>query len=615
MHRDRVKIRVYITGVIILGAAAYFFAALFNLHFSDRIIVNGRGGPDLRRGFIRDRNGNYLAMTIERNSLFANPGKISDPARVAELLSPIIGVSRDIIHERLSREKQFVWLKRRLDDAAAERVRSLNIPGLRFKKEMMRVYPGGKLACNVLGFTGTEGRGLEGLEYRFDSVLAGDRVIDEAAGELTAGYDVTLTIDRFIQHRAETAIDEAAKNTGARNGMVLVMEVKTGRVLAIAGYPAFDPNFFSRYSPEQRRSYTVTDSFEPGSTLKILAMALLLELFPNLDRRYLCGGSIEVADTVIKCIDTHGSVSIDDIIRLSCNSGIIQAMKSVKKGDYHDLLRRFGFGARTGVELPGESEGILRPLKQWSGLSKYSIAIGQEISVTSLQLAAAFSAIGNRGVYMVPTIIESIARHDGSVVQSFHPRSRGRIIRQSTADRLLTMMKLAVEKGTAKRAAITYYFVIGKTGTAQKSRPTGGYYTDRETAVFVGLAPYEDPEICVLVVLDEPSGASGGAVAAPVFARVAERILPYMGIRTRYAVTRGELKSGKARGPSVSGNLIPDFRGLTMAEALSGLTAMQKNMVLTYTFRGTGRVYRQEPAPGTAAAGKVKMNLFLKEGK
>ena len=279
------------------------------------------------------------------------------------------------------------------------------------------------------------------------------------------------------------------------------------------------------------------------------------------------------------------------------------------------MLRRFGFGARTGVELSGESEGILRPLKSWSGLSKYSLAIGQEMSVTSLQLAAAFSAIGNRGVYMVPTVIESIARHDGSVVQSFHPRSRGRVIKQSTADRLLSMMKLAVEKGTAKRAAIGYYFVIGKTGTAQKSRPTGGYYTDRETAVFVGLAPFEDPEICILVVLDEPSGASGGAVAAPVFARVAERILPYLGVRARYASTRGEIKSGKAAVPNLNGRLIPDFRGLTMAEALQGLVAMQKKMVLSYTFRGTGRVFRQEPPPGTAAGAKVKMNLYLKEGK
>ena len=257
MHRDRVKLRVYITGVIILGAAVYFLVALFNLHFSDRVLLNGRKGPELRRGFIRDRNGNYLAMTIERYSLFANPGKIDNPSRVADLLSPIIGVSRDIIEERLGREKQFVWLKRRLEDAAAENVRRLNIPGLGFKKEMQRMYPGGRLASNVLGFTGVEGRGLEGFEYLFNSVLTGERVLDEAAGELTAGYDVTLTIDRFIQHRAETAIDEASKNTGALHGVVLVMEVKTGRVLAIAGYPSFDPELllplFSRTAPELHR--------------------------------------------------------------------------------------------------------------------------------------------------------------------------------------------------------------------------------------------------------------------------------------------------------------------------------------------------------------------------
>jgi len=614
MHRDKVKLRVYVTGLLIFGAALYIIVTLFRLHFSPRIVVGDNGGPALRRGFIRDRAGNYLAMSVERESLFANPRQVKDPAATAAALSPILGISRDIIEERLRRGKRFVWLKRKMDDAAAEKVRALGLPGLTFRKEMQRVYPAGPLAANLLGFVGIENRGLEGLEYRFEELLSGERVIDPAAGELRAGYNVVLTLDRFVQHQAEAGIGEAVRATGAKQGTVLVMEVKTGRVLAIGKYPSFDPNFYQLYTADQRRSYTVTDSFEPGSTMKIIAMALLLELFPNLDRRYLCRGAVEVADTVINCIGVHGSVGPEDIIRHSCNSGMIQAMHAATKKAYHDHLRLFGFGARTGVELPGESEGILRPLKSWSGLSKYSMSIGQEISVTSLQLAAAFSAIGNGGVLMVPSLIESIERDDGTKAQSFFPRSRGRVIKRETADRLLKMMKLAVEKGTAHRAAIAYYIIIGKTGTAQKSRASGGYYTDRETAIFVGLAPFNDPEICILVVIDEPANASGGAVAAPVFARVAERILPFLGTRTRYLSTRGELKHGTVRA-RFDGVTMPDLRGLSMAEAIQVLAPARNKFAVSAAYTGSGRVFHHEPVAGTKLEHRGTVRVFLKEGR
>jgi cell division protein FtsI (penicillin-binding protein 3) len=614
MQRDKVKLRVYITGMLIFGAALYFIVSVFRLHFSDRIIVNNTGGPTLRRGFIRDRGGHYLAMSIERESLFANPRQVKDPALTAAALSPLLGISKDIIEERLRRGKSFTWLKRKLDDAAAERIRALKLPGLNFRKEMQRVYPAGTLASNLLGFVGIENRGLEGIEYKFEDLLSGAKVLDAGAGGLRAGYTVVLTLDRFVQYQAERGIEEAVRATGAKQGTVLVMEVKTGRVLAIGKYPSFDPNFYQLYTADQRRSYTVTDSFEPGSTMKVLAMALLLELFPNLNRQYQCRGSVEVADTVINCLHVHGNVTLDDIIRYSCNAGMIQAMRAATKQSYHDLLRRFGFGARTGVELPGESEGILRPLKSWSGLSKYSMAIGQEISVTSLQLAAAFSAIGNRGVYMAPGIIEAIERDDGTPVQTFFPRSRGQVIRKETADRLLRMMKLSVEAGTGKRAAIAYYFVIGKTGTAQKSRPTGGYYPDRETAVFVGLAPYHDPELCILVVLDEPAGASGGAIAAPVFARVAERILPFLGVHPNYVSTKGEVKRLGVP-PRFDGVTMPDLRGLSMAESLQNLSAARKKFAVSYSFSGTGRVFHQEPVPGAKLEPRAKLRIFLKEGK
>ena len=228
---------------------------------------------------------------------------------------------------------------------------------------------------------------------------------------------------------SETAIEEGVKGVRAKQGVIAIIEVKSGRILCIAKYPGFDPNLYYRYSDSERRNFTVVDSFEPGSTLKVIALAAVLENYPKaLRNKYLCKGKIEIADAVINCTRRHGSISLDDIIKYSCNAGIIQAMRSVKKSQFYNLLRRFGFGRRVGIELPGESDGILRPVGSWSGLSKYSISIGQEISVTSLQLVAAFAAIGNKGVYLVPTILESIKKGDGTVIQDFYPRTGGRVL-------------------------------------------------------------------------------------------------------------------------------------------------------------------------------------------
>lgn len=609
MRRDRAHVRVYLAGILIVGIAAYLLVAVYSLHFSDKIILSPKTGS-VRRGLIMDRQRNILAMSVERESLYAEPKKIKDPLAAASVLSRLLGTSKDILESRLKSSADFVWLRRKIDDAAASKIKELKIEGLFFKKEMQRAYPSGSLAANILGFVGIDGNGLEGLEYKYDGVLS--HASASSDDEYASGDSLVLTIDRFVQHQAEKAVGEAVKNTGAIQGVVLVMEVKTGKLLAIGKYPSFDPNHYEASSPRQRQHYTVTDSFEPGSTLKIIAMALLLELFPSLDRRYLCQGRVEVADTVINCIGVHGQVSPADIIKYSCNAGIIQAMKDVKKQAMHDFLKKFGFGSRTGIELPGESEGILRPLSKWSGLSKYSMAIGQEISVTSIQLAAAFSAIGNHGVYMIPTVLEAIERDDGTVVQSFFPRSKGNVVSKETAKKLLAMMKVAVESGTGKRAAIAYYIVLGKTGTAQKSRPGGGYDPGRETAIFVGLAPYPDPEICILVVLDEPSGASGGAVAAPVFARVAERILPYLGVRDKPLISSGVIAEKKETF-RFDGSTMPDFAGCTLAESARNISVIRKAISVSTSWHGTGRVFRQQPVPGAKLSPGSRIKLYLKE--
>ncbi len=601
--------------MLVFGMALFFIVKLFNLHFSDRIKVKPPLGPEIRRGDIKDRQDYLLALSIEKHSLFANPQRIKKPEETAGVLSPLIDLPYDVILERLKREKRFVWLKRKVDDATAGRIKALKIPGISFKREYQRVYPHDRLAANVIGFVGIDNRGLGGLEYRYDEILSG-RSLSRKSGDdpVYCGYNLKLTIDRVVQYQCEKELAAGARAMGARQGAVVVMEVATGRILAAAKYPGFDPNFYYRYADNERRNYAITDSFEPGSTLKIIAMATVLETGQSLSAVYQCKGKVDVADTTINCVHVHGKVGLDDIIRKSCNAGMIQAMRGVGKKSYYDMLIKFGFGRKTGVELPGESEGLLRPLKEWSGLSKYSLAIGQEISVNSLQLAAAFSAVANDGVYVLPAIVEAVEKEDGTVLQRFYPRTRGRVIRKETAQRLLAMMRKVVEGGgTGHLAAVRYYGSAGKTGTAQKPLKTGGYSEKKYTSSFVGLTPSENPRICLLILLDEPLGAEGGgAAAAPVFARIAERILPYLRVK-KTAVGAGGPVHYRRLKIAFDGATMPDFRGRILADSIDTLAEMQKKFMINYTFEGSGRVYNQSPPKGTALSHHQKITLYLKD--
>ena len=483
-----------------------------------------------------------------------------------------------------------------------------------YKKEYLRAYPHGRLASNIVGFAGMDNNGLEGIEYKFDGRLSGITDGGAAASDDTVkGYSINLTIDGLIQSVAEHEIEEGSRRYSAIRGAAVVYEIKTGRILALAKYPAFNPNEYWKYSPEERRNFTVVDSFEPGSTLKIIAAAALLQNNPDVLREsFTCRGSIDIADTTVKCTGVHGALGLDGIIKHSCNAGIIQAMKREKKDSYYATLRRFGFGQITEVEIPGESEGLLRPINEWSGLSKYSMSLGQEISVTSLQLIAAFGAIANRGVYMTPSIIESIERQDGSRLQEFYPRSKGRIIREDIALRLMHMLRGVVEGGTGERASIARYDVAGKTGTAQKSMNKGGYYPDKVMASYRRRA------------VPRPGNMHPGGdrrtrntcirrdAAAPVFAKIAGRVLPYLGIKTSHIAARQPLRS-RIPAPPADYTRMPDFRGRSLSEAMMMLTRLQKKANIAYTLSGKGTVFRQMPGPGEALRNPQAITLFLRE--
>lgn len=608
------KRRVLVTGFILSIILFFFVLKLFNLHFSDRIILSPKKPVENGRGYIFDREGYLLALSIQFDSVYVNPQELKDPAAAASVLSTFVNLSPQYLFSKFSGKKKFIWLMRRCDDQVSGKIKALGIKGVYFTKEYKRVYPYNSLAANIIGFVGLDNNGLDGIEYKYDSILSGkDEVVrDEISREAYQKKNLTLTIDRYVQHVAEEELSTAMVQHRAIQGSVVILEVDTGRVLAIAKYPSFDPNNFNSYSSAARSNFSIVDSFEPGSTLKIMSLASLIENKPEaLKKEYYCEGFVDINDVRINCLHVHGKINMDRIISESCNAGMIQSVKTLEKKELYNTLRKFGFGEKTGLEFPGEAEGILRPVSQWSGLSKYSIAIGHEISATSIQLAAAFNAIANGGIYVTPTLVEKIEKPDGTVVQNFYPRTKGRVLKQEDAATIMKMMRAVVSEGTGKRANSVYYQIVGKTGTSQKFSRTEGGYSDRNVSSFVGIAPYKDPKICMLVVIDDPEDRfTGGASAAPVLMRITDRILPYYGVGGKDVSSLNIKKSNeKVRFEYQS---VPDLRGMSVSDAAAVLRVLGEKYGVKYYIKGSGRVYAQKPAPGSGIKQGENLILFLR---
>ncbi len=603
---------IYITIALDIIISVLFLIRLLDLHFSDRITLAGPSVEEVRRGAIMDRNGFILAMSVESWSMYANPQEVINITETVRSLSNVSGLQESFLQERIGRKTRFVWLKRKMDQAARDRIESLKLPGIYFRKEYKRVYPYGSLAANITGFTGMDNNGLEGIEYQYDSVLSAGIKPGETDAEF--GRDITLTIDRFIQTQAQEQLGEAVRKAGARQGAAVIMDVKTGRLLAMARYPEYDPNRYYHYSAFRKKNYTVTDAYEPGSTMKVFSMAAAFEYSRKLfQKKFYCTGATEIGDTVINCERPHGSVTIREIISQSCNSGVIDIMHSVPKDYLYNFLKRFGFGAKTESGIPGEAGGILRTVDKWSGLSKYSISIGYELSVTSLQLAAAYAAIANGGVYNAPMIIEKIENRDGSAVQEFFPRSRGQVCSKETASAMMQLMRGTITGGTGVRAALEYYNAAGKTGTSRQFSGNRGSYSGSPVASFAGIVPAEDPALVMVTVIDSPeAGLGGGAAASPVFAGTMKKVLPYLGIKTEHMKARDPFVS-KGTGPSFNGRIMPDFRNLSLAGVMDLVSEMEKRNGIKCTVSGTGRCFAQMPAPGSSVAGDTKVIIELSE--
>jgi cell division protein FtsI (penicillin-binding protein 3) len=515
------------------------------------------------RGTISDADGVALATTVEARDITVDQTRVVDPAASARLLAPLVDLPVADVKTSLTGDKRFAYVAKALDPATWKRIKALEIPGIYSQVSMRRVYPAGELGANVIGFVGADGRGLGGLEYGLDEVLAGTdgtttfevgaggQQIPTGAGSTDPavdGSDVTLTIDRDIQHAAQQAIAKQVKRLRAESGTVIVTDPATGAILAMATAPTFDPNDPAAASPENRGNRALTEVYEPGSTSKIMTMAGALEDGAVTPRtKFTVPNQLRRGEETFNDDVPHPTwyLTTAGVLARSSNLGTILAAERLGRERLGFYLEKFGIGQETGLGVEGESPGILAPASQWDDQTSATIPFGQGLSVNAMQATSVFSTIANGGVRVAPSLVKSYTGPDGEVVAAPAPKTE-RVVSEKTAEQMRGMMEaVATDQGTAPLSRIPGYRVAGKTGTANRVDATCSCYRGY-TSSFIGMAPADAPKLVVSVVLQNPKGGYfGGQVAAPVFREVASfalqalRIPPTGAKPSRYPLTFG----------------------------------------------------------------------------
>lgn len=520
-----------------------------------------------KRGTIYDRRGRELAVSLPMDSVFADPAEVSDPSMVAQLLAPALGLSADDLETKIQGAHTPVRLARKLSPEIVQRITDMNLKGVFFEKENRRVYPQHDLAAAVLGYVDVDEKGIGGIEYSLDSVIRGRpgkmivmadgrrRFYDSSESAPTPGGSVTLTIDETIQYIAEKELAAGIAETHAKHGTAVVQDPNTGELLAVANWPTFDPNDAGHYSADTRMDRAIAAAYEPGSVFKVLTMTGAIENhLTNPAELIDCQmGSIDVAGRIIHDHARFGVISVRDILVHSSDVGSIKVALRMGPQRFYDAVRPFGIGQPTGIALPGENRGLFRPVSEWTPSSIGSIAMGQEVSVTPIQIISAISAVANGGTYYHPTIVRDI-QSPGPLPDLNGPDPH-RATDEQTAEQVKSMMESVVLRGTGQLAQLNGYSAAGKSGTAQKIDPATGRYSKTEYyASFVAFAPVENPAVTIIVVLDSPMGGhEGGLTSGPIVKRIAQQVLTYMGVpHDIVAPSRVEMAKNATKMPEIA---------------------------------------------------------------
>lgn len=642
---------------------------------------------EARRGEILDRNGNELVTSVSVDSAYAFPPQIEDKQAAAALIAGALGMDEAEIYRKLTQDVGFVWLKRRIDYEAAQKLKALKINGVELVEESRRFYRQASLAAHLLGFAGDDNQGLIGLESVYDQELRGvpGRIVVEkdAVGRSIPkavhhyvppqpGNKLKLTIDQNIQFFVERELDKIVENHQPKLAVIIVMDPKTGEILAMGNRPTFNPGDWQSYPQTVwDRNPSIWYNYEPGSTFKIItAAAALQEGVVRPGDSFFDPGYIKVADRTIRCWHAggHGAQTFEEVCQNSCNPGFITTGLRLGKDKFYQYINAFGLNQKTGINLPGEEVGIQIPLKDATELNVATMSIGQSIAVTPLQLLCAASAVANGGVLVKPMLVKSVIGADGNILKEYQTEAVRQVISPQTASTLMRLLTDVVQKGTGRSAFVDGYGAAGKTGTAQVVEQ-GGYVEGKYVASFLGFTPADDPQIAALVMVAEPKGAYyGSQVAAPAFKAVALDTLRYMKVPERPEIKKPEnplayeapkakilipnvlyypvedarnvlVKAGcvvQTRGQgSIVGSQVP--RGGVEAQSgatvilelkpqgsanevevpdLKGLTIKEAGVLLEklelgFTPEGTGLAFEQQVAPGAkVAAGTVIKVIF-----
>jgi cell division protein FtsI (penicillin-binding protein 3) len=651
------RVRVYVIGVVFFVLLVGAFTRAWNLQvqqkdrlkaFAEDQYVRAMEIP-ARRGDIVDRRGTRLASSVDVESVWADPSMIPDQRDAAKKLAKALGADGKEIQRALENGRRFAWVKRQVTDADAARVKALNIPGIGFAREPRRFYPQRELAAHVIGVVGTEGKGLEGLEASFDDELSGERVRREGFRDAkgrklltngvedplsTAGASVTLTIDSTVQYMTDKALEKAVTDQKATAGMAIVMNPKTGEILALSNWPRFNPNAPKDASGAALKNRSVTDLNEPGSTMKSFVIASALEQkIINESSEFDCEmGRWPVGRHVVHDTHPHGVLTPRGILQVSSNICAAKVGQKLGRERLTETFRNFGFGERFGLGLPGEGKGSLPYPKAEIALATQSF--GQGLSATSLQIAAAYATLANEGVLMKPFLVSKVVDADGLVLLENKPTPLRRVVSPQVAKSVVSMLETVVEKGgTATKARLEEYRVAGKTGTAQKVDPIAGGYSDRRLSSFAGIVPAEDPRAVILVVIDEPSvDRYGGDCAAPAFKEIATQLMPHVGApKSREMPTPiAAIEKPSAKKPEKSvvtagiekleqmdtvteeviaegAVRVPNLKGLAGRAAVAQLltAALEPHLA------GSGRVVSQKPAAGSLVEKGTRITVEL----
>lgn len=565
MHSGTFRARQIFIFLLFLLSLAFLIIRLFYLQgikhsfyykiANEEHIVSVELQP--KRGTIFDRNMRVLAVNLNRISIYANPREIKDKAEAVKIISAALGIGADFVEERLSRDKGFVWIKRKVTNKEAAALKKFNLTGVGFIDESKRFYPNARSACHLVGSVNIDNKGQEGLEALYNEYLKGQegflvatqdakkKLLHSYKEDFLApknGYNLILTIDEVIQNIAERELYKMYDKYHAKGAAIIVMDPKNGDILALANFPNFDLNDPAKRQPDSVRDRAINDFFEPGSVFKIVtASAILEEKAVDLNDKFDCeNGAWQIGKRTLHDHRPHGVLTFREVIEMSSNIGTVKAASLLGPEKMNKYMKLFGLYERTGIDLPGEVLGMNRPLSRWTPTSMLAIPMGQEVTTTVIQLASAISVIADNGFLVRPRIVKRIENEDGELIKEFPPQVKRKVISPMTAYRMRNLLMGAVENGTGKKAKIEDYSTGGKTGTAQKVEPSGVYSHDKFMASFIGFAPVGKPVIAVAVCVDEPHPVYfGGDVSAPVFRNVVDESLKYLNVKdTRPVVVK-----------------------------------------------------------------------------